>query len=248
MSNTLVKAEQISKTFQNDWGRVEALKDVSFSCLEGQFISILGVSGCGKTTLLRIIAGLEKPSSGEVFFDGRLVDGPGHDRAVVFQDPRLFPWLTLERNIALAIQGIKDSAKVQSKVEETLKLVGLTEFRKAYPYELSGGMAQRAAIGRALAFEPKALLLDEPFSALDAQTRSRMQYELMDLWQKTAKTVILVTHDIEEALILSQKVLIMSPAPGTIKDILDVPFAYPRNLDSSDFIALKKEVLKKISD
>lgn len=248
MSNTLVKAEQISKTFQNDWGRVEALKDVSFSCLEGQFISILGVSGCGKTTLLRIIAGLEKPSSGEVFFDGRLVDGPGHDRAVVFQDHRLFPWLTLERNIALAIQGIKDPAKVQSKVEETLKLVGLTEFRKAYPYELSGGMAQRAAIGRALAFEPKALLLDEPFSALDAQTRSRMQYELMDLWQKTAKTVILVTHDIEEALILSQKVLIMSPAPGTIKDILDVPFAYPRNLDSSDFIALKKEVLKKISD
>jgi NitT/TauT family transport system ATP-binding protein/sulfonate transport system ATP-binding protein len=243
MNTTLVELKNIGKTFYSDWGKVEALKEVNFSCSECELISIVGASGCGKTTLLRIIAGLENPSTGEVFFDGKRINGPGHDRAVVFQDPRLFPWLTVEKNTSFAIQSKKNSQKTEEIVEKTLHLVGLSEFRKAYPYELSGGMAQRVAIARALAFEPKALLMDEPFSALDAQTRSRMQLELIDLWHKT---IILVTHDIEEALILSQKIMIMSPAPGTIKEILDVPFSYPRNRDTLEFIGLKKYVLKNI--
>jgi NitT/TauT family transport system ATP-binding protein len=245
-SNILVELKNISKTFQSDWGSVEALQRISFSCREREFISIVGASGCGKTTLLRIIAGLESPSSGEAFFNGEKIDGPGYDRAVVFQDPRLFPWLTVERNISLPIEGRKDSQKIEQIVDQTLRLVEMSNFRKAYPYELSGGMAQRVAIARALAFEPKALLMDEPFSALDAQTRSRLPLELIDLWCKTDRTIIMVTHDIEEALILSQKVIIMTPAPGTIKEILKVPLAYPRNKDTLDFIELRKYILKSI--
>jgi NitT/TauT family transport system ATP-binding protein len=246
MRIALVELKNIGKTFYSDWGNVEALKEVNFSCSECELISIVGASGCGKTTLLRIIAGLEKPSTGESFFDGKRIKGPGYDRAVVFQEPRLFPWLTVERNTSFAIQTKKNSRELEEIVERTLRLVGLNDFRKAYPYELSGGMAQRVAIARALAFEPKALLMDEPFSALDAQTRSRMQLELIDLWHQTNKTIILVTHDIEEALILSQKIMIMSPAPGTIREILDVPFSYPRNQDTLEFIELKRYILKKI--
>ncbi|HHV63793.1 MAG TPA: ABC transporter ATP-binding protein [Peptococcaceae bacterium] len=245
-SNVLVELQNVGKTFHSAWGSVEALRDINFSCFESEFISIVGASGCGKTTLLRIIAGLEKPSSGEAFFNGEKIEGPGYDRAVVFQEPRLFPWLTVEKNISLPIQSQKGSQKTEQIVEQVLRLVEMSNFRKAYPYELSGGMAQRVAIARALAFEPKALLMDEPFSALDAQTRSRLQLQFIDLWRKTNRTVILVTHDIEEALILSQKVVIMTPSPGTIKETLEIPLAYPRNKDTLEFIELRKYILKSI--
>ncbi len=243
----LVEVSNVNKTFYSNWGSVNALYEVNLTCNKGEFVSIVGASGCGKTTLLRIIAGLENPSGGEVYFEGNKVQGPGSDRAVVFQEPRLFPWLTVEKNTSFGLQGVKSKSEIKKITEESLALVGLINFKKAYPYELSGGMAQRVAIARALAFEPKALLLDEPFSALDAQTRSRMQLELIDLWQKTAKTIILVTHDIEEALILSEKIMIMSPSPGSIKEVLEIPFPYPRNQDTQDFIELRKYIKKNIS-
>ncbi len=240
-----LEVNNIGKTFYSDWGEVEALKSISFTSSKSEFISIVGPSGCGKTTLLRIIAGLEKPSTGEVLIEEIPVRGPGHDRAVVFQDPRLFPWLTVEQNAAFGIEDSnKDEAK--SKLDNILQLVGLENFRKAYPYELSGGMAQRVAIARAFAFKPKVLLMDEPFSALDAQTRSRMQMELVDLWQQTAKSVILVTHDISEALLLGQRVLIMSSSPGIIKETIEVPFDYPRDVDSLEFIKLKKYITSRV--
>jgi NitT/TauT family transport system ATP-binding protein/sulfonate transport system ATP-binding protein len=244
--NMLIEVKNLGKTFYSAWGSVDALRDLSFSCNQGEFVSIVGVSGCGKTTLLKIIAGLEYPTNGEVFFGGSRVHGPGHDRAVVFQEPRLFPWLTVERNISFGIRQAKSKQEVRRITEECLELVGLTDFCKAYPHELSGGMAQRAAIGRALAFEPAALLLDEPFSALDVRTRARLQAEMIGLWQKTGKTIILVTHDIEEALKLSQKIMIMSPSPGTIKEMLDIDFPYPRNQDEIGFIELKKYICKSI--
>jgi len=246
MPYTLLQVKNLNKTFYSDWGEVVALKEVDFSCSQSEFIAIVGPSGCGKTTLLRIIAGLEEPSSGEILFDSKQIHGPGYDRAIVFQEPRLFPWLTVEQNISFGIINKKNNHVVQQIVDQTLDLVGLIPFRKAYPYELSGGMAQRVAIARAFAFEPKALLMDEPFSALDAQTRSRLQIELINLWKKTEKTIILVTHDIEEALLLSQKILIMSPSPGTIKEIVDVPIAYPRNQESSAFANLKKYIRARI--
>lgn len=246
MSSPFVNIKNISKTFDSDWGSVKALHEVTFSGSKSEFISIVGASGCGKTTLLRIIAGLENSSSGEIIINGERITGPGYDRAVVFQEPRLFPWLTVEKNTSFGIQSLKKQEEVEEVVEDTLRLVGLDSFRKAYPFELSGGMAQRVAIARALSFEPNVLLMDEPFSALDAQTRSRLQIELIDLWQKTQKTILLVTHDIEEALILSQKILIMSPSPGTIKEILDVPLEYPRDNESLNFVELRKYIHKNI--
>lgn len=240
-----LEVKNIGKTFISDWGEVEALRSINFTSSKSEFISIVGPSGGGKTTLLRIIAGLENPSTGEILIEGKPAQGPGHDRAVVFQDPRLFPWLTVEQNAAFGIQNLyKD--KIQSKLDNILQLVGLENFRKAYPYELSGGMAQRVAIARAFAFKPKVLLMDEPFSALDAQTRARMQMELVDLWQKTSKNVILVTHDINEALLLGQRVLIMSSSPGMIKETVEVPFSYPRDADNIEFIKLKKYITSNV--
>lgn len=246
MSATLLEVKNLNKTFYSDWGKVEALKQINFTCSKGEFITIVGSSGCGKTTLLRIIAGLEEPSTGEVIFEGKRVRGPGHERAVVFQEPRLFPWLNVEQNISIGILDKKDRSIVKQIVDETLHLVGLTAFRKAYPYELSGGMAQRVAIARAFAFEPKVLLMDEPFSALDAQSRSRLQMEMLELWKEIGKTVLLVTHDIDEAIILGQKILIMSPSPGTIRKIVEIPMTYPRNKDSAEFSDLKKLILESM--
>ncbi len=246
MNSTLVEVKNLNKTFYSDWGNVEALRDVNLTCSKSEFVTIVGPSGCGKTTFLRVIAGLEEPSEGEVLFDHKLVIGPGDDRAVVFQEPRLFPWLTVEKNISFGIFNKKSTKELDDIVSQTLQLVGLDRFKKAYPHELSGGMAQRVAIGRALAFEPKALLMDEPLSALDAQTRSRLQTELIELWLKTQKTIILVTHDIEEALLLSQRILIMSQSPGTIKEAITVPFSYPRNPDALEFIDLRKYILRSI--
>lgn len=246
MKSSLLVVRHLNKTYESDWGSVDALQDVNFNCEENECVAIVGASGCGKTTLLRIIAGLEMQSGGEVLIDSETISAPGSDRAVVFQDPRLFPWLTVEKNAALGIQGHKSKEEVETIVSKSLESLGLSGFRKAYPNELSGGMAQRVALARALAIDPKLLLMDEPFSALDAQTRARMQDDLVELWKKTGKTVLLVTHDIEEALTISQKVMIMSPSPGTIREVLAVPFPYPRNQDSPEFITLRKYILEAI--
>lgn len=189
---------------------------------------------------------METPSSGTVFLAGKKIVAPSKDIGFVFQDLRLFPWLTVEKNITLSMEKQEDKEKTKEVLEQILSLVGLTNFRKAYPHELSGGMAQRVAIARALACNPKILLLDEPFSALDVQTRSRLQKELVEIWKKTNKTIIMVTHDITEALILSQKLMVLSRAPGTIKMLQEVPFSYPRNPDSFDFLSLKKKIVNII--
>ncbi|NLM21754.1 MAG: ABC transporter ATP-binding protein [Peptococcaceae bacterium] len=242
----LIQVNNISKTFTSNWGKVQALRNLTFSCHRGEFVTIVGPSGCGKTTLLRIIAGLERQTTGEVLFKGSQVLGPGHDRAIVFQEPRLFPWLTVEQNIAFGIRDSRSKQEVESLTDKSLALVGLKDFRQAYPHELSGGMAQRVAIGRALAFEPAALLLDEPFSSLDVSTRARLQGELLELWHKTGKTIILVTHNIAEALVLSQKIIIMSPAPGSVKEVLAIDLPYPREQNSPAFQERKEYIHKNI--
>jgi len=246
VNGELVKVCNISKTYSTPWGNIDVLNDISFSCRQGEFISIVGSSGSGKTTLLRIIAGLERPTSGTVFLAGNEIVAPNKDIGFVFQDLRLFPWLTVEKNIILSMEKRESKEKTKEVLEQILALVGLTKFRKAYPNELSGGMAQRVAIARALACNPKILLLDEPFSALDVQTRSRLQKELVQIWEKTNKTIILVTHDITEALILSQKLIVLSCSPGTIRMFQEVSFSYPRNPDSFDFISLKKKIINMI--
>lgn len=245
-SELLLEVKNIHKTYESERIKVEALKGITFACQKNEFISIIGQSGCGKTTLLRIIAGLEQPTDGEVCIEGQTINGPGFDRAVVFQEPRLFPWLTIEKNISFGLDNIKNQANSDSSVESILKMVGLDKFKKAYPNELSGGMAQRASIARALTFNPKVLLMDEPFSALDAQIRARMQHELLDIWTKTNKTVLLVTHDISEALLLSQRILVMTAAPGQVKEIVKINLPYPRDPDSREFIELKKYLTEQI--
>lgn len=238
---SILEVNNIHKIYYSDWGQVEALRSVSFTCTQGEFISLVGPSGGGKSTLLRIIAGLENPTEGKVIIAGETVKGPGHDRAVVFQEPRLLPWLTVEKNAALGLNNLSKDV-IEERISKILNLVGLEKFRKAFPYELSGGMAQRVAIARAFAYKPKVMLMDEPFSALDALTRSKMRIELLELWQRTGKSIILITHDIEEALLLSQKVMVMSSSPGTILETVKVSLKYPRDADSNDFIDLKKYI------
>ncbi|MDR3271775.1 MAG: ABC transporter ATP-binding protein [Peptococcaceae bacterium] len=245
MAGEQLKVVDASKTFYTEWGKVEVLRSVSLTAARGEFLSVVGVSGCGKTTLLRIIAGLEQPSGGEVFCNGVRVSGPGSDRAVVFQEPRLFPWLNVEQNIAFGLKQRNEAAR--RVVEQALELVGLSAFRQAYPHELSGGMAQRVAMARALAFEPEALLMDEPFSALDAQTRTHMQSELQEIWRRTGKTILLVTHSIAEALLLSQRICIMTSAPGRFREVVEVDLPYPRDPDAPEFIRLKKYILTQLT-
>ncbi|KGP77130.1 ABC transporter ATP-binding protein [Desulfosporosinus sp. Tol-M] len=232
----------ISKYFKLGKGQIQVLEDLTFKVSSGELICLIGPSGCGKTTLLRIIAGLEKQTSGQILLEGKAIEATGRERVMVFQEPRLFPWLTLEENIAFGIKGRVEKKILRHIVQEMLEMVSLSEFAKAMPHQLSGGMAQRAAIARALATEPLILLLDEPFAALDAQTRSELQNDFLRLWQSTHKTCIHVTHDIDEALILGQRIIIMQPSPGSIREIIPVPFPYPRCPDELDFITLKKKI------
>lgn len=222
---------------------VLALKDVTFTVEDNEFCSILGHSGCGKTTLLTILAGFEHPSSGEALIDGKPVERPSWERAVIFQDYALFPWLTVYKNIAfgLEMKGVA-SGERERIVREHIQLVGLAGFEARYPHQLSGGMKQRVSIARALAVDPKVLLMDEPFAALDAQNRGMMQQEMVRIWQKERKTVILVTHSIEEAITLSDRIIVMTKRPGTVKANIEVDLPRPRDEDDPKVIALKKQV------
>lgn len=223
-------------------GELKVLDQVQLTVQPGEFISIVGASGCGKSTLLRLIGGLEQASGGEILLDGQRILAPGLDRGMVFQEPRLFPWLTVEENIAFGCRAAITENEKPKTVQDHVKLTGLLGFEKAYPHQLSGGMQQRTALARALVSRPEVLLLDEPFGALDALTRIQMQREVLKIWQAERITVILVTHDIDEAVFLGDRVLVMSDRPGTFKKTLPVPLGRPRDRNGAEFSKIRKEI------
>jgi ABC-type nitrate/sulfonate/bicarbonate transport system ATPase subunit len=221
-----------------------ALDAVSFSVAAGEFVSIVGPSACGKSTLLRLIAGLDFPSSGELRVGAEAITCANAERGLVFQDPNLFPWLTVRRNIQAGLVALGALREKRNEVDEFIRLVGLEEFADVYPHLLSGGMAQRVALARALITHPKVLLLDEPLGALDAFTRMRMQDEVLRLWQTHLTTMLLVTHDIDEAIYMSDRILIMSPRPGRIERIISVDIHRPRDRSHAQFLRLRSEILQ----
>lgn len=237
-----LEVKNLYKRFRSSGQELTVLDDINLTVKPGEFISVIGSSGCGKTTFLRLIVGLEKNYEGEILLDGKKLNGPDRNRGVVFQDHRLLPWLTIEKNVGL---GLKDSKSAESRrtIQEHLELVGLKGFEKHHPHQLSGGMSQRAAIARALVNRPEILLLDEPLGALDALTRMYMHQELERIWKQEKITMIMITHDVEEAIVLSDKIVVMSSRPGTIKKIIPVPLARPRDRASYDFVKIKEEVL-----
>ena len=246
-----LKVENVSKIFPaiNKSHAVQALQDISLEVKTNEFVSILGHSGCGKTTLLNLIAGFEKPTSGRIECAGKEVKEPGAERAMVFQDYALFPWLTVRDNIAfgLNIKGI-DSATINQKVDHFANLVGLGAFVESYPHQLSGGMRQRVSIARAFAVDPTVLLMDEPFAALDAQNRAMMQKEMIRILAEESKTVVLVTHSIEEYINLSDVIIIMTRRPGRVKEVIRVP--EPRRMveDTPSYLEVRRKIRDLISD
>ncbi|WP_292487911.1 ABC transporter ATP-binding protein [Methanohalobium sp.] len=245
-----VSIENVSQYFINREGyKTQALKDLNLEIKDKEFVCIIGPSGCGKTTLLRIIAGLENPSSGKVTLDGEKITKPDPKRGMVFQEYSLFPWRTVIRNITFGpeMQGM-DKNKSEEIAEEYLKLVGLEQFKNSYPYELSGGMRQRVAIARALANDPEVLLMDEPFGSLDAQTRNVLQSELLDIWEKKQITIAFVTHSVDEAVFLADKIVMLTSRPGKITNIIDVNLPRPRNRTSPDTNQFRDRVLKILAE
>ncbi|NJL37095.1 MAG: ABC transporter ATP-binding protein [Leptolyngbyaceae cyanobacterium RM2_2_4] len=240
------------KTFQVQGKPLMVLQNISFQLRAREFVCLVGASGCGKSTLLNIVAGLDSPTAGQVLVDGEVVAGPGSDRGMVFQGYTLYPWLTVSENIAFGLKLRRMSrAEQRERVNYYLDVVGLTQFAKAYPKQLSGGMKQRVAIARALANEPEVLLMDEPFGALDAQTKEQMQQFLLRLWNQTHTTILMITHDVEEAIFLSQQVYVMSRCPGQLK--LEVPIALPaqRELETKlapEFVEIKRQVLHALRE
>ena len=248
MSNKEVKVKisNVSKTYKGTTKDVHALDNVNLDIYKNEFVCVIGSSGCGKSTLLNILAGLDTPNSGIIEIDGKPIEGTGVDRGVVFQQYALFPWLTVGKNVAFGLELQKRSkSEINDIVDHYLKVVGLIDFKNAYPKELSGGMKQRVAIARAYAVNPNILLMDEPFGALDAQTRAQLQTELLNTWDNEKKTCFFITHDVDEAVFLAQRVVIMSPRPGRIKSIVEVPINYPRVAEtklSKEFNDIKNQL------
>ncbi len=239
----------ISKQFAIKGEPLPVLAGIDLSLAPGEFVSIVGASGCGKSTLLRLIVGLDTDYQGDIRLDGRRITGPGLDRGIVFQDHRLFPWLTLEQNVELALRGTDvPKARRARIVAEHIALVNLSGFEKAYPHQLSGGMAQRGAIARALVTEPNLLLLDEPLGALDALTRVHVQRELQRIWMRQRSTVLMVTHDVEEAVYLSDRVIVMAPNPGRIRRIVSIDAPHPRERSAPLLHRLRDEILAELVD
>lgn len=248
-----LRVENVSLRYRTpDGGTFSALENVSFEVPDQQFAVIVGPSGCGKSSLLYLTAGLSEPTEGDIYVGGQLVDGPGADRGMVFQSYTLFPWLTVRQNVEFGLKrrGMP-AAERREIVDYYLDEVGLRRFENNYPKQLSGGMMQRVAIARALANDPQILLMDEPFGALDSQTRMQMQQLLLRVWDHSKKTVVFVTHDIDEAILLGDRVYVMGARPGRIKRILDVPIERPRSLDmvmDRQFIEMKREILGLLHD
>lgn len=233
----------VSHSFSLEGRPLPVLDRVSLSVSPGEFVALLGPSGCGKSTLLRLVAGLEPPSAGALTFDGAAIAGPDPSRVVVFQDPTLFPWRTVAQNVALGLEAQGLLRAHRSRVGDALRLVGLSEFASAYPHQLSGGMAQRAALARALVNEPRLLILDEPLGKLDSLTRLTMQSELTRLWEASGFTALLVTHDVEEALVLADRVIVLSDRPAKILSEFRVDEPFPRRRDDARIVALRREIL-----
>lgn len=241
-----LEVKSLGKTFETTGGVVTALKDINFKTFKREFVCVIGPSGCGKSTLIRILAGLESPTSGEVLLDGATVHGPGPDRGMVFQGYTLFPWLTVKRNVMFGLlQAGHSRESAEEDARQWIDLVGLTKFVDSYPHQLSGGMKQRVAIARALANQPRILLMDEPFGALDAQTRLKMQGYLMDIWKNIDITVLFITHDLDEAIYLADRILVLKAHPGEVQELIEVSVPQPRSPDqllSPEFLATKKRL------
>ena len=244
-----IKIRNVRKVFGKNSKEVIALDDVNLDVKTDRFTTIVGPSGCGKSTLLYMLAGFEKPTAGEIYLDGRKISAPGPDRGFVFQDYALFPWKTVLGNVMFGlINNGRNKKTAQEIALHFINLVNLNGFENAYPHTLSGGMKQRVAIARALADDPEVLLMDEPFGALDAQTRKYMQSELIKVWEKYHKTVIFVTHSVVEAAFLSDVVVVMSARPGKPKDIFEAPFPRVRDYTSDHFVSFRKEILDCLED
>lgn len=241
-----IRIEKLGKSFPGAKGAppVAALRDVTLDVASGEVVAIVGASGCGKSTLLRVIAGLEREHEGRVEVGGEPVRGPGLDRGFVFQEHRLLPWLTVERNVAFGVSSLPEGERRRT-VEEHLALVGLAAFARAYPHQLSGGMAQRVAIARALAPRPRVLLLDEPFGALDAFTKIQLQEETRRIWEAERTTLLLVTHDIDEAVFLADRVVVLGSRPGTLRRIVPVDLPRPRDRTSFEFAELRRRIFRE---
>ncbi len=237
-----LKIEGVSKRFKIEKGDIQVLDKIDLTVAPGEFVSLIGMSGCGKTTLLRLIAGLESDYEGSISIDGKRITRPSLDRGVVFQEPRLLPWLTVEENVSFGLTG-RDKIRNREIAREHIELVGLRSFEKFYPAQLSGGMAQRAAIARALVNRPRLLLLDEPLGALDALTRIYMQKELQKIWAREKIAMFMITHDVDEAIYLGDKVVIMSNKPGRIRRVIPVDLPRPRDRDNPEFVRIKEYIL-----
>jgi len=242
-----LRVHEVSKSFpapDDSLTRRQALSNISLSIAPGELVSLIGPSGCGKSTLLRLIAGLDSADSGEVLIGSERINEPGAERGLVFQDPNLFPWLTVRRNIEAGLVARGVLREKRNEVDEFMRLVGLEAFGDAYPHHLSGGMAQRVALARALINHPKVLLLDEPLGALDAFTRMRMQDEVLRLWQTRRTTILFVTHDIDEAIYMSDRIMIMTQPPGRIDQTIANRLARPRDRSSPEFLRLRGNILE----
>ncbi|HHW66521.1 ATP-binding cassette domain-containing protein [Defluviitalea raffinosedens] len=247
ISDIILDMENVSHTYYDDLGNhVEALKNINLSVFRGEFLSIIGASGCGKTTLLRLIAGLEKPDTGTLILNGEEISEPGPERGYVFQNGALFQWLTIEKNIATGLKARGVYKEYKDLVGHYIELIGLKGFEKSYPHQISGGMAQRVAIARALINNPKVLLLDEPMGALDSFTRADIQDKLLELHKENNTTMILVTHDVDEAIYLSDRIVIMTPRPGKISEIMEIRLPHPRHRGGTEFLEIRRRILEKL--
>ena len=239
----LLEVKDLCKDYQSNQGPVNALNHINFTTHRREFVCVIGPSGCGKSTLIRTLAGLEKQTSGEVLIDGDPVNGPGPDRGMVFQGYTLFPWLTVRKNVMFGLEMAgRSKREADAEARQWIDLVGLLKFENSYPHQLSGGMKQRVAIARALAAHPRILLMDEPFGALDAQTRSKMQNYLLDIWKNIDITILFITHDLDEAIYLADRILVLKAHPGEVQELIEVPVPHPRSpgqLLSPEFLATK---------